>query len=121
MLTAPDGLNQIWFSAHHQSQYFPLTYTTFRFERALWGLNPMGYHSVNLLLHGLNALLVWILLRRLEIPGAWLAAALWALHPVQVESVAWITELKNTQSAFFCLLAVLSWLRFADQQTTRRW
>jgi protein O-mannosyl-transferase len=120
MLTAPDGLNRIWFSAHHQSQYFPLTYTTFKFERALWGLNPMGYHGVNLLLHGLNALLVWILLRRLEIPGAWLAAALWALHPVQVESVAWITELKNTQSAFFCLLAVLSWLRFADQQTTRR-
>jgi protein O-mannosyl-transferase len=121
LLTAPDGLKQIWFSAHRQSQYFPLAYTTFRFERALWGLNPVGYHLVNILLHGLNALLVWTLLRRLAMPGAWLAAALWALHPVQVESVAWITELKNTQSTLFCLLAVLAWLRFADQHTTRRW
>ena len=121
MLTAPDGLKQIWFSAHRQSQYFPLAYTTFRFERALWGLNPLGYHLVNILLHGLNALLVWILLRQLTMPAAWLVAALWALHPVQVESVAWITELKNTQSTLFCLLAVLAWLRFANQDTTRRW
>jgi tetratricopeptide (TPR) repeat protein len=121
MLTVPDGMKQIWFSAHYQSQYFPLVYTTLRFERALWGLNPMGYHIVNILLHVLNALLVWMLLRRLAIPGAWLAAALWALHPVQVESVAWITELKNTQSTLFFMLAVLAWLRFTDRHTTRRW
>jgi protein O-mannosyl-transferase len=121
MLTAPDGLKQIWFSAHRQSQYFPLVYTTFKFERALWGGSPMGYHIVNVLLHGLNAWLVWVLLRRLAMPGAWLAAALWALHPVQVESVAWITELKNTQSTLLCLLAALAWLRFADQHTARRW
>jgi tetratricopeptide (TPR) repeat protein len=121
LLTAPDGLQQIWFSAHRQSQYFPLVYTTFKLERGLWGLNPVGYHLVNVLLHGLNALLVWILLRRLVIPGAWLGAALWALHPVQVESVAWITELKNTESTLFCLLAALAWLRFANLQTPHRW
>ena len=120
MLTAPDGLQQIWFSAHRQSQYFPLIYTTFKFERALWGLKPVGYHLVNILVHGLNAGLVWALLRRLAMPGAWLAAAVWALHPVQVESVAWITELKNTQSTLFCLLSVLAWLRFVDPRAVRR-
>src|SRR5262252_984204 len=95
MLTASDGLRQIWFSAHTQSQYFPLVYTTFRYERMLWGLNPIGFHLVNVLLHGTNAVLVWILLSRLRVPGAWFAAAIFALHPVQVETVAWVTELKN--------------------------
>ena len=104
LLTAPDGLRQIWFSTHTQSQYFPLVYTTFRLERMLWGLKPLGYHLVNVLLHGLNAALVWALLRRLKVPGAWLTAAIFALHPVQVESVAWVTELKNLESLLFCLL-----------------
>ena len=112
MLTAPDGLRQIWFSPHKQSQYFPLVYTTFRLEQQLWGLAPLGYHLVNVLLHGLNALLAWAVLRRLAVPGAWLAAALFALHPVHVESVAWVTELKNLESLFFSLLALLAWMRF---------
>ncbi|HVM50094.1 MAG TPA: tetratricopeptide repeat protein [Candidatus Acidoferrum sp.] len=116
MLTAPDGLTQIWFSAHHQSQYFPLVYTTLRFERALWGLSPLGYHAVNVLLHAANALLLWQLLRRLVVPGAWLGAAIFALHPVQVESVAWITELKNVQSTLFYLLALLAWVKFTDKR-----
>jgi tetratricopeptide (TPR) repeat protein len=114
MLTAPDGLRQIWFSAHTQSQYFPLVYTTFKVERMLWGLNPLGYHLVNVLLHGLNAVLAWGLLRRLRLPGAWLAAAIFALHPVQVESVAWVTELKNLESLFFYLLALLAWLKVVE-------
>jgi tetratricopeptide (TPR) repeat protein len=114
LLTATNGLHEIWFSAHTQSQYFPLVYTTFRFERQLWGLNPLGFHLVNILLHGLNAALVWMILKRLRAPGAWLAAAIFALHPVQVESVAWVSELKNVESLLFYLLAVLAWMKFTD-------
>src|SRR5437879_1456751 len=92
LLTVPDGMRRIWFSFESPSQYFPLVYTTFRIERALWGLNPAGYHVVNVLLHVANALLVWRLLARLRVPGARLARALFALHPAQVASVARITE-----------------------------
>jgi hypothetical protein len=112
LLTAPDGLSSIWFSAHSQSQYFPLVFSTLRLEYALWGLNPVGYHVVNVGLHIVNSLLVWALLRRLALPRAWLAAAVFALHPVQVETVAWVTELKNTESTLFYLLAVFAWLDF---------
>ncbi len=114
LLTAPDGLGRIWFSQDSPSQYFPLVYTMFRFEYALWGLSPTGYHWVNLVLHAANGLLVWRLLRRLEIPWAWLGAALFTLHPVQVESVAWITERKNVSSMFFALLCLLAWLQFLE-------
>ena len=121
LLTAPDGLKRIWFSMDSPSQYFPLTYTTFRWERSFWGLNPFGYHLVNILLHAANALLVWGLLRRLKVPGAWLAAALFALHPVQVESVAWITERKNVLSLFFFLLAMLAWTGFVGDRPRPSW
>jgi protein O-mannosyl-transferase len=118
LLTAPDGLKRIWFSVDDvRSQYFPLTYTILRIEYSLWGLNPSGYHLVNILLHALNALLLWLLLRRLKLPGAWLAAAIFALHPVHVESVAWITELKNVLSLFFSLLAMLSWIEFVGDRS----
>jgi hypothetical protein len=119
LLTAPDGLRRIWFSLNSPSQYFPLTYTTFYFERALWGLNPVGYHGINILLHTANVLLVWRVLTRLRIPGAWLAAAIFALHPVQVESVAWVTERKNVLMGVFFLLTVWSWLKFIDDQSER--
>ena len=121
LLTAPDGLWRIWFSLDSPSQYFPLTYTTFYLERGLWGLNPAGYHWVNLLLHAANALLVWQLLLRLRVPGAWLAAAVFALHPVQVESVAWITELKNVLMGFFFLLTLWTWIKFIDDRSKRPW
>jgi protein O-mannosyl-transferase len=121
LLTASDGLRRIWFSLDSPSQYFPLVYTTFRLEYALWGLNPTGYHWVNLLLHVANALLVWAVLARLKVPGAWLAGAIFALHPVQVESVAWITERKNVLMAFFFLLTLLAWVAFIDERTKRRW
>jgi hypothetical protein len=121
LLTAPDGLKRIWFSLDSPSQYFPLTYTVFRIERSLWGLNPAGFHWVNILLHAANALLVWRLLRRLNVPGAWLAAAIFALHPVQVESVAWITELKNVLSLFFFLLAMLAWVEFVEDRPKPWW
>ncbi len=121
LLTAPDGLRRIWFSLDSPSQYFPLVYTTFRFEHALWGLNPTGYHWVNLLLHVANAMLVWRLLACLKVPGAWLAGAIFALHPVQVESVAWITERKNVLMGFFFLLTLLAWVGFVDQRTKQPW
>src|SRR5437763_7008410 len=121
LLTAPDGWQRIWFSLDSPSQYFPFTYSTFRIERALWGLNTTGYHWVNLLLHIGNALLVWAVLARLRLPGSWLAAAIFALHPVQVESVAWITERKNVLMAFFFLLTLLGWIAFVDERTRRRW
>jgi protein O-mannosyl-transferase len=121
LLTASDGLRRIWFSLDSPSQYFPLVYTTFRIERALWHLNPSGYHWVNLLLHVANALLVWWVLARLNVPGAWLAGAIFALHPVQVESVAWITERKNVLMGFFFLLTLLAWIAFIDGRTKRPW
>lgn len=119
LLTAPDGLKRIWFTTDSTSQYFPLTYTAFRIERALWGLNPAGYHWVNLLLHAANAVLVWRLLRRMSVPGAWLAAAVFALHPVQVESIAWITELKNVLMYFFYLLTLRTWYEFVEGREWR--
>ena len=119
LLTAPDGLRRIWFSLDSPSQYFPLTYTTFLLERGLWGLDTLGYHLVNVGLHAANALLVWWILDAIEVPGAWLAAGIFALHPVQVESVAWITERKNVLSTFFYLLAVRSWVKTLDPAAAR--
>src|SRR3989440_2184581 len=121
LLTAPDGWQRIWFSLDSPSQYFPFTYSTFRIEHALWGLNTTGYHWVNLLLHVGSALLVWAVLARLRVPGAWLAAAIFALHPVQVESVAWITERKNLLMGFFFFLTLIAWVAFIDERTRQRW
>ncbi|MGI8820106.1 MAG: tetratricopeptide repeat protein [Chthoniobacterales bacterium] len=120
LLTAPDGFRRIWLSLDSPSQYFPLVYSLFRLEHALWGFHPAGYHWVNILLHATNAVLLWRLLRLLRLPGAWLAAALFAVHPVQVESVAWITELKNVLMGFFFLLTLWCWARFFKKDTRAR-
>jgi len=109
------GLKEIWTTS--AADISPLTFTTFWVEHALWGLAPLPYHLVNVLLHGACAVLLWRVLLSLKIPGAWLGAALWALHPVEVESVAWITEMKNTESGLFFLLSILffvKWLRTKD-------
>jgi len=115
LIAAPDGLYRIWFSKEQPSQYFPLVYTIFRLEHKLWGFNPLGYHITNIILHIINSLLLWRLLRLLDVPGAWLAAAIFALHPVQVESAAWITERKNVLMTFFFLLSLLAWMRFMEK------
>ncbi|MFH0981539.1 MAG: tetratricopeptide repeat protein [Planctomycetota bacterium] len=112
-LTAPDGLRRIWFSTESE-QYQPLLYTSFWLERRIWGLNPCGYHLVNLMLHTANALLIWWLLRRIGAHGAALAAMLFALHPVNVESVAWIYERKNVLSGLFYFLSFAALLQFTD-------
>lgn len=106
------GFKNIWLTS--AATYYPLTLTTFWIQHAIWGLNPVPYHVVNVLVHAACALLLWRVLARLHVRGAWFGAALWALHPVQVESVAWITELKNTQSCFFYLLSILFFLRWRE-------
>lgn len=118
-MTSPDGLVKIW-SSLSVSRYYPLTLTTFWAQRQLWGLNPLPYHAVNVLLHGMNAILIYFALRRLQVRPAWVAAAIWAIHPVNVESVAWITELKNVQSGIFFFLALLSFLQ-SEQTGSRGW
>jgi Flp pilus assembly protein TadD len=116
-LRSREGLRRIWTrpgmgSQMGPQQYYPLSFTGLWAQYHLWGLRPFGYHLVNVLVHALNAVLLWRVLRRLEVPGSWWAAAIFALHPVQVESVAWITEFKNVSSVTFSLLAVLAFLRF---------
>jgi len=105
------GLGLIWTQQGYTQQYYPLTFTTVWVEHHLWGGRPLGYHLVTLFFHGCNAILVALLLAELGFPAAWWVAFLFALHPIQVESVAWMTELKNTQSTFFYLLALLMLMR----------
>ena len=110
------GLWRIWFepgniaSEHH---YWPVTYTSFWLEDKLWGLNAFSSHLVNILLHLANTLLLWQLLTRLAIPGAWLAAALFAVHPVHVEVAAWVIARKDLLATLFSLGCALVWLRFS--------
>ena len=120
------GLYRIWFEVGAVPQYYPLVHTTFWLEYHLWGLHPPGYHLINILLHAAAAVLLWQVLRGLQLPGAWLAAALFALHPIEVESVSWITERKNVLSAVFYFAAALAYLRFAawtvpEGANCRRW
>src|ERR1700722_1195267 len=93
-------------------QFYPVTHTSFWLEHCLWGMNPLGYHLDNILLHAASAILLWIILRRLGLNGPFLIAILWALHPVQVESVAWATERKNVLSLLFELGALLAYMSF---------
>lgn len=118
-----EGLKQMWVQPQAIPQYYPLVHTTFWVEYQLWQLDPTGYHVTNVLLHALGAVLLWLLLRRLKIPGAWLAAALFAVHPVHVESVAWVTERKNVLSGVFYLGAALSYLKWSDARAggDRKW
>ncbi|MEI8341339.1 MAG: hypothetical protein WCH43_07395, partial [Verrucomicrobiota bacterium] len=97
------GLWRLWFELGAGFQYYPVLHSTFWLEHRLWGDAVAGYHWANLLLHFGSACLVVAIMRRLSLPGAWLAAFIFALHPVCVESVAWISEQKNTLSTVFYL------------------
>ena len=113
------GLLKIWLTPSAitlEGHYWPLVYTSFWLEHKLWGLEPAGYHASNLLLHFINTLLLWRLLGRLAAPGAFLVAAVFAAHPMHVDSVAWIIERKDLLSALFYLIAALAWLRFTDSR-----
>jgi tetratricopeptide (TPR) repeat protein len=114
------GLVRIWFEPGATQQYYPLLHTAFWIQQHLWGDAVFGYHLVSLLLHATSAVLLWLILRRLEVGGAWLAAAVFAVHPLQVESVAWISEQKNTLSLTFYLTSFLLYLDFdRDRRRSR--
>ena len=113
-LRTADGLRQIWLVPGATPQYYPMVFTTFWIEYQLWELHPAGYHIVNVALHIVAAVLVWTVLARLGFGAgvAWVCAAIFAVHPVHAESVAWITERKNVLSAVFYLLSLLIAVRF---------
>ncbi|MCE9557011.1 MAG: tetratricopeptide repeat protein [Planctomycetes bacterium] len=115
-LRSGGGLWRIWFEPGATQQYYPLTHSAFWVQYQLWGDNTLGYHLVNICLHVAAALLLVLILRRLNVPGAWLAGIIFALHPVQVESVAWITELKNLLSGVLYLGAALAYLSFNESR-----
>ncbi len=110
-----NGLSLFWFTTE-APDYFPLTSTTLWIEWRLWGKNPLGYRITNLILHITNSLLLWLLLHKLKIPLPWLAGLLFAIHPVNVESTAWITERKNLVSMIFYLLSLISFTKFEESE-----
>jgi tetratricopeptide (TPR) repeat protein len=118
-LRSVDGLARIWFQLGATQQYYPLVHTAFWIEHRIWGDDMLGYHLVNIFLHGLSAFLIAVILQRLSVPGAWLAAVIFALHPVHVESVAWVTEQKNTLSGVLYLCALLAYLRYDRVRESR--
>jgi len=115
------GLWRIWFDLGSTQQYYPLLHSAFWVQHQLFGDEPSGYHIANVLLHASAACLFALFLRRLAVPGAWLAGFLFALHPVCVESVAWITEQKNTLSLVFYLAAGLAYLSFDEQRKGKQY
>lgn len=104
-IVGPLGFKEIWTTS--EANYFPLVLTTFWVVNKLVGLNPLVFHLLGIALHAACAVALWRVLAQLRVPAPWLGAALWALHPVQVESVAWVSEIINTQSGLFFLLSLL--------------
>jgi tetratricopeptide (TPR) repeat protein len=127
-LRTVQGLHDMWLKWGTIPQYYPLVHTTFWIEYHLWGLVPAGYHAVNMILHAAAVVLLWRVLVRLAVPGAWLAAAIYAVHPVCVETVAWVTERKNVLSCALALGSILAYLRYrppdaaaADERPKEGW
>ncbi len=110
-LLTPAGLGRIWSKLDSEPQWYPLTHTSFWIEYHFFGANPLPYHVDNVILHTLGAIALWRLLLRLEIPGAWGAALLFCVQPLQVESVAWATERKNVLSGLLYFLSALTYFR----------
>ena len=118
-LRTAEGLRRIWFEPGATQQYYPLVHSAFWVIGKVSGERTLAYHVVNILLHATSAFLIALLLRRLAIPGAALAALVFALHPVHVESVAWISELKNTLSGVLYLASALAYVRFDGTRRSR--
>lgn len=113
------GLVRIWTDPLATPQYYPLVQTSFWIEQHLWSLHPTGYHLTNVLWHALSAVCLWRLLQRWQVPGAWLCAAVFAVHPVHVESVAWITERKNVLSGFWYLISTSLYWEFTESHPSK--
>ena len=109
------GLAAIWIEPDGMD-YFPLTYTALWIQWMMFGDDPTGYHITSITLHALSGLLIWVLLAQLKLPGSWLAAVVFTVHPVCVESVAWISEIKNTLSLPLFLLSCMFWVQQDDHQ-----
>ncbi|MEE9393312.1 MAG: tetratricopeptide repeat protein [Planctomycetota bacterium] len=120
-LRSPEGLAKIWTDPKATPQYYPLVHSSYWIEYRFAEQNPRTYHLTNVILHALSAMCLWGLLARLRLPGAFWAALLFALHPVQVESVAWITERKNVLSGLFYFLTFHAWLSFRSPPDRRRY
>jgi len=118
LIKSASGWWQFW-CTHKTPDYLPLMSDSFWIEWRLWGMNPAGYHATNILLHAASAVLFWLLLRRVGVPGALFGALIFALHPVNVRSVAWIAERKNTLSMVFYLGALLVYFRAQDEQSRK--
>ncbi len=117
-LASIEGLVRIWTELRATPQYYPVVFTSFWLEHKLWGLEPAGFHVVNILLHALCGVLIWLVLKRLAFPWALPAALLFLLHPVHVESVAWVTERKNVLSGVFYLASALVMVRFLGLESS---
>ncbi|MGW8257322.1 MAG: hypothetical protein ACWGMZ_07560, partial [Thermoguttaceae bacterium] len=111
LIKASDGLRRFWFTAE-PDDYWPVANSSLWLEWRIWKMNPIGYRATNLSLHIVESLLLWWLLCKLSIPGAFLAALIFAVHPVNVESVAWIAQRKDMLAMLFFLLSMLWYLEF---------
>ena len=118
------GIFNIWFhptALVHEGHYWPLTYSTFWLQHMIWGFSELAFHAFNLFVHFLVSSLFWLLLRRLDIPGAWFAAALFAVHPIHVEPVVWVIGRKDLLASLFAIMAIFLWYRFATGTLRREW
>jgi len=118
LVLQPDGLRRSWLTTD-QANFWPVTWTSYWIEHKLWGTNPAGYHATNILIHALCAVLIWRILRRLKIPLPLPIALLFAVHPVAVESVTWISQRKTILAMLFFLTALVSYLKFEDEGRRR--
>ena len=119
MMRSPTGLWSIWFEPGRQIDYYPIKSSVQWIQWHLWGMDTFGYHLTNVVLHMISSLLVWRLLSKLGLRLAWLGGLIFAVHPVQVESVAWISELKNTLSLPPFLLAMCAWIDYDDRRKAK--
>ena len=118
-LRSLEGLWLIWSKLGATQQYYPLLHSIFWFEQAVWGDVAVYYHIANILFHTIAVFALVAVLKKLSIPGAWVAGFIFALHPVHVESVAWVTEQKNTISAIFYLFAAFYYVQFDEKRQAR--